>query len=490
MRTEVRQLSQRRIASYQHDADNEEIVFLVDESRGRRSTSQRRFFLRMALFLFLTSIAVVLLRVAATSQTSHVFISNALTMNIWWKWPNEQQRQYPPTEATAQALVRAKLEELHQQIDGNVFFADDYEKFVNAATVWIHGVAAPPLVVVEAHTEADVAKTVPVLVELKEHFKLPFSVRAGGHHKAGFSTCPGGAVLSLRKMNRIRLPSSPQKAYKNTTLIATIQPGVRDEDFLNHVLRAHGYAGVFGYCPSVGLVGFAMGGGLGIQSRLYGLGMDQIVGARIVLANGTIVKAPSDLLWALRGAGGGNFGVVTELEYRIEPAYDGLAAVMVTLPTPSHSGSATGSDNDLSVDFLSRLGDLEIQNKLPRNLVAMFDAWDRVSLLWSARDEASFEEGYSYMDDLLSHRMGPNVANAKRETMTIQWTSFYGALQESGGAKTLPWQNPVYKAACWYGFLHPENNTVPVWNNILESFSRGFRDCPHLMVDVELWCAN
>eukprot|EP00977_Amphora_coffeiformis_P024894 scaffold17456_cov191-Amphora_coffeaeformis.AAC.2 len=528
-----RLLLHHRLASYQHEeqAKEEDILLGLDGDSQQASTtrsdergslsndgmeaSRKRFVSLIVPFLwiFIVITGVVVSAGAVVfhiSQRADDGSASLLTGNIVQEPSQKDHNKESSTTAmmmmTTQQIISAKLKELDQHIEGTVWFADDAERFVEAASVWVH--VAPPLAVVEAHNEADVVQIVPVLVELQQRYQLGFSIRAGGHHKAGYSTLPGGVVLSLKHINRIQLLSASASAeqsdydHNNDTAIALIQPGARDEDYLHHLMHAHGYGGVFGYCPTVGLAGFAMGGGLGVQSRLYGLGLDQIVGAHIVLANGTLKEVGAnqhaDLLWALRGAGGGNFGVVTELHYRVVRAYDGLAVLSVTLPSPSfhrNASSTTSNSGDdeikinLTVDFMSRLGDLEANNKLARNLVVMFDGWDQVNLIWSARDEETFQQGHVYMEDLVSNRMGPQVAQAPRKSVTIQWTGFYSIAEQrdNQGAKSSPWSQSVYKAACWYGFLHPENNTAVIWNKIMETFAQGFEDCPHLMIDVELW---
>src|SRR5262249_57055907 len=79
-----------------------------------------------------------------------------------------------------------------------------------------------------------------------------------------------------------------------------------------------------GSCPSVGIAGLTLGGGLGILGRKYGLTSDQLVAAQVVLADGRVVECDDDhdqeLFWALRGAGSGNFGVVTSLVFRTRAA--------------------------------------------------------------------------------------------------------------------------------------------------------------------------
>ena len=91
-------------------------------------------------------------------------------------------------------------------------------------------------------------------------------------------------------------------------------------------LREHDLGLPTGTCPSVGLAGLALGGGLGVTGRQYGFTSDRLTGARVVLADGRVVDTDSqrepDLFWALRGAGGGNFGIVTQMDFLAHPVTD------------------------------------------------------------------------------------------------------------------------------------------------------------------------
>ena len=134
---------------------------------------------------------------------------------------------------------------------------------------------------------------------------VPLAVRSGGHGISGRSTLDGGIIIDLGKLNGIRVDG--EKAY--------LGPGAR----WGHVARElgrHGLGMSSGDYGDVGVGGLATAGGVGFMSRLHGLTIDHVTGAQVVLADGRIVDADDDLLWALRGAGA-NFGIVTEFE--LEP---------------------------------------------------------------------------------------------------------------------------------------------------------------------------
>jgi FAD/FMN-containing dehydrogenase len=142
---------------------------------------------------------------------------------------------------------------------------------------------------------------------------LPLAVRCGGHSYAGYSTCEGGIVLDMSGFRRI--------AIGVEKMSARVCGGVLCGAVEIETAKA-GVATALGLCPSVGVGGFLLGGGVGPLMSKYGLGCDNILAATLVLADGRQVKASAhenpDLFWAIRG-GGGNFGIVTEFEVALHP---------------------------------------------------------------------------------------------------------------------------------------------------------------------------
>jgi FAD/FMN-containing dehydrogenase len=142
---------------------------------------------------------------------------------------------------------------------------------------------------------------------------LPLAVRCGGHNYAGYSTCEGGIVLEMSGFRSIAIAAD--KSY------ARIGGGMLCGSVEIESAKA-GVAAVLGQCPSVGVGGFLLGGGVGPLMSKYGIGCDNILAADLVLADGRQVKASAhenpDLYWAIRG-GGGNFGIVTAFEVALHP---------------------------------------------------------------------------------------------------------------------------------------------------------------------------
>ena len=132
-------------------------------------------------------------------------------------------------------------------------------------------------------------------------------------------------------------------------VVASLGPAVRVQDILQGVHRKYNYSSVIGMCRTVAVGGYSLGGGQGLLARRYGLGADNVVGTRLVLANGTRIDVtttadtyddPSrnqkhnrpDILWALRGAGQNNFGVVTEIRYKFYPSQDEQVFLNTMIP--------------------------------------------------------------------------------------------------------------------------------------------------------------
>ncbi len=166
-----------------------------------------------------------------------------------------------------------------------------------------------PAVVIGAVDDADVIAGVRYAAE--NGFDL--SIRGGGHSVPGFGTNDDGVVIDLGRMKGIRVESEAGTARA--------QGGTTWGD-LDHATHAFGLAAPGGIISTTGVAGLTMGGGIGYLSRGHGLSIDNLISADVVTADGRLLHANdeenSDLFWAVRG-GGGNFGVLTNLEYRLHP---------------------------------------------------------------------------------------------------------------------------------------------------------------------------
>src|SRR5271165_3865512 len=139
-------------------------------------------------------------------------------------------------------------------------------------------------------------------------FKLPVRMRSGGHSYGGWSSVNNGLIVDVSEMNSMSFGT-------NTVTVGT---GI---DLINFYggLAARGKAVPGGSCPTVGIAGLTLGGGIGVLARIYGLTCDNLQSLDVVLADGSTVtcnsRSHSDLYWASRGGGGGNFGVATSMTF-------------------------------------------------------------------------------------------------------------------------------------------------------------------------------
>jgi FAD/FMN-containing dehydrogenase len=197
---------------------------------------------------------------------------------------------------------------LRSAIAGEVVLHDsrDYEAVRRAQMPGFDDIR--PQAVVLCSAPADVAEA----ISFARRCDLEIAVRSGGHCFAGRSSTEG-----------IVIDVTPMRSVSVSGEIATVGAGARLGDVYD-ALDADGLTIAGGCGPTVGIAGLALGGGLGILGRRHGLTSDQLVGAQVVLADGSVVDCDEhdhdDLFWALRGAGGGQFGVVTSLALRTLPA--------------------------------------------------------------------------------------------------------------------------------------------------------------------------
>jgi FAD/FMN-containing dehydrogenase len=172
---------------------------------------------------------------------------------------------------------------------------------------WNAQVTGRPSVVARCRTTADVQAA----VRAARWAGMPLSVLAGGHDWAGSAIRDGGLLVDLSTMRQVTVDGAE----------ARVAGGATVSDVLD-AARPHGYAAAVGTVSSVGFAGLTLGGGYGTLIGVVGLGIDNLLSAKVVLADGRVVTADPqhepDLFWALRG-GGGNFGIVTELRTRLHP---------------------------------------------------------------------------------------------------------------------------------------------------------------------------
>jgi FAD/FMN-containing dehydrogenase len=203
----------------------------------------------------------------------------------------------------ADAAVQAPLRQLRRAVRGPVRTPRDSSGLLYNERY--DGIR--PLAVLVAADPEDVQAA----VRWAARHEVPIAARSGGHGYAGYASVRGGLVVDLRRLDRISVARADRQA--------TIGPGAQLIDVYRRLARA-GATIPAGSCPSVAVGGHALGGGMGLAGRRFGLTCDNVVSLRIVTADGRLVTADADtnpdLYWACRGGGGGNFGIVTGFRLR------------------------------------------------------------------------------------------------------------------------------------------------------------------------------
>ncbi len=185
--------------------------------------------------------------------------------------------------------------------------------------LWNGKVKTQPAAIVRCLTVQDVIHT----VRWTRAHGLPLSVRGGGHDFAGRALSENGVTIDLSQMRAVTIDPDARTAR--------VQGGATAGDLIEAAER-YGLATATATISSVGMSGFTLGGGYGHLTGAYGLGADNLLSAQVVTADGQLVTANAeehpDLLWGLRG-GGGNFGVVVSLEYRLHPLTTVLSGLLL-----------------------------------------------------------------------------------------------------------------------------------------------------------------
>jgi hypothetical protein len=207
------------------------------------------------------------------------------------------------------SVADTALQNFKASIRGRIIFPDD-EEYDDERKVYNGMIDRYPSAIVKCRDVADVISC----VNFGRDNHIMTSVRSGGHNAGGLGLCDNGMAIDMSLMKGIRVD------VKTNTV--RVEGGCLLGD-IDHATQPFGKAVPSGILASTGIAGLALGGGVGHLTRAYGLSVDSLLEADVVLASGELVtaneKENSDLFWALQG-GGGNFGVVTSFLFRLHDA--------------------------------------------------------------------------------------------------------------------------------------------------------------------------
>jgi len=226
-----------------------------------------------------------------------------------------------PVADLASARVRHELAELASRLDGRLSVPGDPGWDADRAA-WNLAVDQRPAAVVVAASAADAVETVRAAAAVG----VGVAAQSTGHNAGPLAAQDGFDEVVLLRMHELRGVEIDAE-----TLVARIQPGAQWGDVVA-AAAPHGLAALAGSSHDVGVMGYTLGGGISWLARSHGLAANQVLAAEIVTADGRLrridAEHDADLFWAIRG-GGGDFGVVTALEFRLFPVAEVVAGMML-----------------------------------------------------------------------------------------------------------------------------------------------------------------
>jgi FAD/FMN-containing dehydrogenase len=219
------------------------------------------------------------------------------------------------------ALHASHIESFRKAFGGEVLLPSDtgYEE---ARRVWNGMVDRKPALIARCTSVDDVVRAVAFARERG----LLVAVRGGGHNIAGSGVCDDGLVIDLSPMQRVQVDVENRRAF--------VEPGCTLAE-VDAATQAHGLATPLGINSTTGVAGLTLGGGFGWLSRKYGMTVDNLLSADVVISDGRQMHASAsenaDLFWGLRG-GGGNFGIVVRFEFQLHPVGPEVLSGLIVFP--------------------------------------------------------------------------------------------------------------------------------------------------------------
>jgi FAD/FMN-containing dehydrogenase len=213
------------------------------------------------------------------------------------------------------------IKEFGESLRGEVIKPGD-SNYDESRKIWNAMVDCRPALIVQVAGADDVSSA----IKFARANKLDTTIRGAGHNIAGNSICDGGLMIDFSAMKKTRVDVEKKIAY--------VEPGATLKDFDGEVQK-HGLATPVGINSTTGIAGLTLGGGFGWLTRKYGMTVDNLLSAEVVTVDGKKLRASekenADLFWAIRG-GGGNFGVVTQFEFKLYPIGPEILAGLLVFP--------------------------------------------------------------------------------------------------------------------------------------------------------------
>ncbi|MGV6803628.1 MAG: FAD-binding oxidoreductase [Ruegeria sp.] len=319
---------------------------------------------------------------------------------------------------STKSVDQAAMDALDASLRGSVFLPGCAE-YDTARTTWNSIVDRKPGFVIQALGASDVQKAVNFVRESG----LIMSIRSGGHQIAGHAVADDAVMLDLSQMRSVHVDP--------TARTARIAPGAVLGD-VDRETQAHGLTVPVGINSTTGIAGLTLGGGFGWTTRKFGMTIDNLISAEVVLADGSIVTASEnshpELFWAIRG-GGGNFGVVTSFEFRLHPLGPQVLSGLIVHPIdqgpvllPEYAKIADTAPDELTV--------WSVMRKAPP-LPFLPEEWHgREVLIFAACYAGSVENGVAAMEPLRA--LGEPIADVISPHAFVDWQAAFDPLLTPG----------------------------------------------------------
>jgi FAD/FMN-containing dehydrogenase len=218
-------------------------------------------------------------------------------------------------------ISKEAIESLKSKIKSQIVQPTD-SNYNQVRQIWNAMIERRPALIVRCAEAADV----PHAIAFAREHGLEISIRGAGHNIAGNALCDNGLMIDFSTMRNVRVDADRKRAY--------VEPGATLADF-DEAAQSQGLATPVGINSTTGIAGLTLGGGFGWLTRKYGLTVDNLVSVEVVTADCKRIRASenenADLFWAIRG-GGGNFGVVTQFEFKLHEVGPEVLAGLIVFP--------------------------------------------------------------------------------------------------------------------------------------------------------------
>jgi FAD/FMN-containing dehydrogenase len=291
--------------------------------------------------------------------------------------------------------------------------------FDEARTIWNAMIDRRPGLVVRCAGAADVMHA----VDFARAHDLSIAVKGAGHNIAGNAVCDDGLMIDLSPMTSVRVEPDARLAW--------VEPGVT-LGALDRETQAFGLVVPTGINSATGIAGLTLGGGFGWTTRKLGLTIDNLLAADVVTADGRLLRASEDadrdLFWAIRG-GGGNFGVVTAFEFRLNPLGPDVLAGLVVHPF-DNAGALLRSYREAVAEAPDELTCWVVMRKAPP-LPFLPPEWHgREVLVFAMCYAGDLEKGEKATAPL--RRLGTPIADVVGRQNFVGWQSAFDPLLTPG----------------------------------------------------------